>query len=287
MSQLGFRLHEMIYKTHREGSYSTRASRKRLVNQMAESLIDSGYKLKDPSGLKGKHVEFLINSWKAQGLAEKTIKNRLSALRWWSVKINKKNIVATTNDAYGIARVKSSPLGKSRELDLEKLKQVTCPLLRFSLRLQSEFGLRREEAIKFALSYADQGDHIRLKGAWAKGGKPRNILITKESQRALLNDLRVVATNGLIKPTERYVDQLRRYERQTGKVGLSKNHGLRHHYARARYQELTGWQCPADGGPSRKTLSTEHRGIDEDARMLVSKELGHERLSITYTYLGS
>lgn len=131
MSQLGFRLNEMIYKTHREGSHSTRASRKRLLNQMAESLIDAGYKLKDPSGLKGKHVEHLINAWKAQGLAEKTIKNRLSALRWWSAKINKQNIVATTNDAYGIARVQSSPLGKSRELDFNKLNQVTCPLLRF------------------------------------------------------------------------------------------------------------------------------------------------------------
>ena len=127
MSQLWFRLNEMIYKTHREGSHSTRASRKRLLNQMAESLIEAGYKLKDPAGLKGKHVKHLINAWKAQGLAEKTIKNRLSALRWWSTKINKQNIVATTNDAYGIARVQSSPQGKSRELDLNKLNQVTCP----------------------------------------------------------------------------------------------------------------------------------------------------------------
>lgn len=287
MSQLGFRLNEMIYKTHREGSHSTRASRKRLLNQMAESLIEAGYKLKDPAGLKGKHVEHLINAWKAQGLAEKTIKNRLSALRWWSTKINKQNIVATTNDAYGIARVQSSPLGKSRELDLNKLNQVTCPLLRFSLRLQSEFGLRREEAIKFALSYADQEDRIRIKGSWAKGGKPREIQITKVSQRALLNEIRVATTNSLIKPTERYVDQLKRYERQTAKVGLSKNHGLRHHYARERYLELTGWKCPADGGPSRKSLSTEQRSIDENVRMTVSKELGHERLQITYAYLGS
>ncbi|WP_067221624.1 phage integrase N-terminal domain-containing protein [Marinomonas gallaica] len=287
MSQLGFRLNEMIYKTHREGSHSTRASRKRLLNQMAESLIEAGYKVKDPSGLKGKHVEHLINAWKAQGLAEKTIKNRLSALRWWSTKINKQNIVATTNDAYGIARVQSSPLGKSRELDLNKLNQVTCPLLRFSLRLQSEFGLRREEAIKFALSYADQEDRIRIKGSWAKGGKPREILITKVSQRALLNEIRVVTTNSLIKPTERYVDQLKRYERQTAKVGLSKNHGLRHHYARERYLEMTGWKCPADGGPSRKSLSAEQRSVDENVRMIVSKELGHERLQITYTYLGS
>ncbi len=287
MSQLGFRLNEMIYKTHREGSHSTRASRKRLLNQMAESLIDAGYKLKDPAGLKGKHVEHLINAWKAQGLAEKTIKNRLSALRWWSTKINKQNIVAMTNDAYGIARVQSSPLGKSRELDFNKLNQVTCPLLRFSLRLQSEFGLRREEAIKFALSYADQEDRIRIKGSWAKGGKPREIQITKVSQRALLNEIRVVTTNSLIKPTERYVDQLKRYERQTAKVGLSKNHGLRHHYARERYLELTGWKCPADGGPSRKSLSADQRSVDENVRMIVSKELGHERLQITYTYLGS
>ena len=40
-----------------------------------------------------------------------------------------------------------------------------------SLELQQAFGLRREEAMKFQPSFADQGDHIRLKGSWTKGGK--------------------------------------------------------------------------------------------------------------------
>ena len=58
-------------------------------------------------------------------------------------------------------------------------------------------------------------------------------------------------------------------------------------YARSRYLAITGWQCPADGGLHRKELSMEDREIDYQARMTISKELGHTRFSITYAYLGS
>ena len=40
-----------------------------------------------------------------------------------------------------------------------------------SLELQRAFGLRREEAMKFQPSYADQKDHITLKASWTKGGR--------------------------------------------------------------------------------------------------------------------
>ena len=53
-----------------------------------------------------------------------------------------------------------------------------------SLELQSAFGLRREEAIKFAPRYADKGDHLLLKASWTKGGKARTIPVrTKATAR--------------------------------------------------------------------------------------------------------
>ena len=44
-----------------------------------------------------------------------------------------------------------------------------------ALRLQAEFGLRREEAIKFTPVRDDRGDRIRLKGSTTKGGRPREV----------------------------------------------------------------------------------------------------------------
>ena len=63
-------------------------------------------------------------------------------------------------------------------------------------------------------------------------------------------------------------------------------HGLRHHYAQARYVELTGWKAPAAGGPTSKQLNPDQKWIDREARLTISRELGHEREQITAVYLG-
>ena len=64
-------------------------------------------------------------------------------------------------------------------------------------------------------------------------------------------------------------------------------HGLRHQYAQQRYLALTGWPCPHDGGPKGNALTEEQKRIDKQARLMISKELGHERLSIVNIYCGS
>jgi len=63
-------------------------------------------------------------------------------------------------------------------------------------------------------------------------------------------------------------------------------HGLRHQYAQNRYEALTGWKAPAAGGQSSKALTPEQREQDEQARQIISRELGHEREQITAVYLG-
>ena len=84
-----------------------------------------------------------------------------------------------------------------------------------------------------------------------------------------------------------YVEQVKLYERQTAAAGLHKLHGLRHAYAQERYKELTGWAAPAAGGPSSAELmKTGKRDKDREARMTISRELGHGREQITAVYLG-
>ena len=156
-----------------------------------------------------------------------------------------------------------------------------------SLELQQAFGLRREEAIKFQPSYADQGDHLVLKGSWTKGGKERVIPVRTEQQRDVLNRTRRLAGFGSLIPSNRnYVHQMRIYEGNTRRAGLSHMHGLRHAYAQNRYEELTSWKAPAAGGPKSKSLNPEQRKADSEARLIISRELGHERASITNAYLG-
>lgn len=156
-----------------------------------------------------------------------------------------------------------------------------------SVRLQAAFGLRREESIKFQPLYAMQGDHIRLKSSWTKGGRARTVPITNGVQRWLLAEVRALAGGGaLIPPKLNYVQQLYRYDRLTRKAGLFRLHGLRHGYAQRRYLELTGLVCAVGGGSSSKEQSPEQRSLDYTARVIVSRKLGYSREAISAAYLG-
>jgi hypothetical protein len=49
---------------------------------------------------------------------------------------------------------------------------------------------------------------------------------------------------------------------------------------------MTGRDCPACGGKVSRELSPEEKSQDFDVRIVISKELGHEREEITAVYLG-
>ena len=175
-------------------------------------------------------------------------------------------------------------LAADDETQLEKVRDIH---VRMSLELQQAFGLRREESIKFIPSYADQDDHLKLKPSWTKGGKARTIPIRTEYQREVLNRAHKLAGKGSLIPSSRnYKQQVRIYDGHVLRAGLSKMHGLRHAYAQQRYAELTGWKSPITGGPGSKSLTHEQRETDHQARLVISRELGHERPQVVSVYLG-
>ena len=277
-----------LCRDNRDGGYSTQATRRRILDLIANQLQQLGFRRMQPKSLKPKHVNALVSLWKDQGIGVGTLKNRLSVLRWWARKVNKPSLIASDNSVYGIGkRQYVAEESKAQALDEGKLAHVSDPYVRLSIRLQAEFGLRREEAIKFSPGYAIQGDHIRLKSSWTKGGRARTIPIRTDEQRRLLEDVKNLAKGGaLISLDRNYVEQLHRYERQLRDAGLSKLHGLRHAYAQKRYQELTGWRAPVAGGPAAESLNDDQRALDRGARMTISRELGHSREQISAVYLG-
>ena len=83
-----------------------------------------------------------------------------------------------------------------------------------------------------------------------------------------------------------YIEHLKVYERECARAGLHKMHGLRHAYAQARYQALTGRPCPAAGGKTSQALTPAEKALDRTVRLEISRELGHEREQVTAVYLG-
>jgi integrase len=287
MRDLNYQLKQLC-RHCREGAYGTQNKRERILTMMANQLHALGYRGMTTRSLKPKHVEALVKLWFDQGLSSGTLKNRMAAIRWWAQKVDKQNVVARSNEHYGIPdRRFVTNASKAKTVTRAELDKVRDEHVRMSLELQQAFGLRREEAIKFQPSFADRGDHLVLKASWTKGGRERTIPIHTEAQRDVLNRARRLAGLGSLIPSNRnYVQQLRVYEGNTLRAGLSQMHGLRHAYAQHRYEELTGWRAPAAGGPKAKTLTPEQRKTDRQARLTISRELGHERASITAAYCG-
>ena len=286
MDDLTYTLRQLCLR-NRDGSHATQADRQRSLNLAARQLREAGFRQMRATSLKGKHVETLLQRWRAEGLSAGTLKNRMAHLRWWAEKVGKAGILPADNTRLGIPdRRYVTNEGKAKELG-DGLDRITDPHVRMSLRLQAAFGLRREESIKFQSRYADRGDHIAIKGSWAKGGRDRTVPITMPEQRAVLDEAhRLAGLGSLIPANKTYIQQRHVYDGQCKAAGLSNMHGLRHGYAQARYLVLTGWKAPAAGGPSTQQLTPAQQGQDHVARQTISRELGHERLQITTVYLG-
>jgi integrase len=277
----------VLCQRNRDGSHATQADRLGSLTLCSRQLREAGFRQMQARSLKGKHVQVLLERWKAEGLSAGTLKNRVAHLRWWAEKVGKAGLIPAGNTVLAIPKRQFvTNEDKSRRLGSE-LDRVTDPYVRASLLLQEAFGLRREEAIKFRPSYADRTSHILLKGSWTKGGRERMVPITSPEQLAALQEAHRVAGAGSLIPAHKtYIQQRCTYEGQCKAVGLSRTHGLRHLFAQQLYEELTGWKSPAAGGPVASMLTQPMRVMDAIARQTISEQLGHERPQIAATYLG-
>ena len=240
-----------------------------------------------PRSLGGRHVWALVGDWHARGLSPGTIKNLMVHLRWWAGAVGKGSVVMRENARYGIGDRKAARgYRDGLELDRAKLAVVRDQRVRFSLELQAAFGLRREEAIKFRVAQADRGDRIVLKASWCKGGRARSVPVLVDAQRDLLDRVRAFAgRDSLIRPEEKYVQQMGRFERDTRRAGIPKSHRLRHGYAQRRYRDLAGFPCPAAGGKPVREMTREERRRDAFARRTLAAELGHGRVDVVAVYV--
>ena len=287
MDDLTYTLRQLCLR-NRDGSHATQADRQRSLALAARQLREAGFRQMRATSLKGKHVEALLQRWQTEGLSAGTLKNRMAHLRWWAEKVGKAGILPADNTRLGIPeRHYVTNESKAKELG-DGLHRIIDPHVHMSLRLQAAFGLRREESIKFQPRYADRGDHIAIKGSWAKGGRDRTVPITTPEQRTVLDEAhRLAGLGSLIPANKTYIQQRHVYDGQCKAAGLSNMHGLRHRYAQMRYETLTGWKSPAAGGPGTAQLDLSQRLADRHVRQQISHELGHERVKVTAVYLGS
>jgi len=279
-----------LQRHNKDGGMATQASRYRILKLVAQQLKQVGFNQMTVHAIKEKHVRRLTDKWIVDGLNPGTIKNRMAQVRWWASKVNALHKIPS-NDQLGIdKRTYISSDNKAVKLEPKHLEKVYDEHLKLSLRLQSEFGLRREEAIKFNASYAYTGKSIRLKDSWCKGKRSREIPITNEAQKRLISEIKqFTGKNSLIPEHKLYVQQMNLYRNVVTEsvIGFNKGHGLRHNYAQDRYKQLSGNEPPIRGGKRQREMTFTEREKDRNVRLVISEELGHSREQVTSIYLGS
>ena len=276
-------------------SYASQADMRHMLFRCIKDLHELGYKVGHVKGLQPKHIFALVEHWKSQNKSPATIKNYMSKLRTTARLLDNANLIKPDNAAYHIDKRSYAPT-QNKAIHQIDLTKCTDPYIRLSLEGQALFGLRREESMKFTVRDAIDGNTIIIKPSWTKGGIGRTVDITNDAQRQWLDKVaRLVPPGHSLIPLERsYKQHLSHYEAQAKTMGVCKLHGLRHAYAQRRYKELTrlldpngqGFNCPIDGGNPYKLLSITEKIIDRQARQILSRQLGHSRVSITRIYCG-
>ena len=202
-------------------------------------------------------------------------------------KIGKDDIVGRTDAAYGVRTgVCRQHLGARRlQGTARRHPHPLCPDV---AALAGGLRPAPEASIKIVPAPADRGDTLVLKASWNKGGREIRIPIRTPEQRQLLDEAKALAKGkSLVAPGyATYRDYLQHFRYECGRVGIHAFHGHRHLYAQTRYEEMTGWQCPARGGPTSRQLTRQQKAIDREARETISHEMGHGREQITAVYLG-
>ena len=191
----------------------------------------------------------------------------------------------------------------SKELH-EETKDKVSDRLGALMDLQREFGLRFKESslldAKKCLEDIEKYDRINIDRG-TKGGQSRELeLHNKESQlEALQNAAKLQGDHDSMIPTDLTYEQFKNdCYNELKETDMNGFHGERHLYANDRYEQETGYPAPCrtDFKHGRDHLEhmakdlgipyKEAKELDHKARMEISEELGHHRLSVTNYYLG-
>ena len=287
-----FSINELVKKT-KGYSFASQADMRHMLFRCIKDLHHLGFKIGHIKGLQPKHIYALVDLWKSQNKNTATIKNYMSKLRRAALLLDDPKLIKPNNDVYNISKRSYIP-SHNKAIHNIDLSTCTDPHIRLSLEGQALFGLRREESMKFTLSEAVRGNTINIKPSWTKGGIGRVLEITSAAQQEWLAKIKRLVKPGesLIPSHRTYKQHLATYQQQTEKMGLHKLHGLRHAYTQKRYRELTtffdqnhrGLISPVEGGKLRKDMNVYEKYLDKKAREIISRELGHSRISILKNY---
>lgn len=299
------------YKEINQGGYSTRARYKQSAERFCGFLAQE-YKLQKFKNIKEKHILAYVNYMKMEGRGASTIKTDLAGIRFTHRIIGGKNPIPN-NEKLDLEKRIFNKIDRGwTKKEIEEAKNYAIENGRMdvyhSINLSSKLGYRVEGVCLATYNHLKNAlinKEIYIK---EKGGLERYVPITNKKQVEAIKEVMQYAkekgriggskvlvdnvkygTEKQIKSIQNWIynhrnkfqdnslrskadlkDFKQRVEREGFKI-RSMNlsfHGLRYTYAQERYSDFKS------------------KGISEhNARIRISKELGHHRADVTNIYL--
>ena len=302
--QLVYRLKEFLKKnggkikgSNRVASYATRALRKDVLNKGFNDLWRMGVRLPGFENFKERHLMKLAEKWESDGLAAKTIRNRISVFRAFSEMIGKHGMIKET--VKYVKNPDSIKVKSVAEIDktwsasgidiVEKIAEIYQKEQRIGMQLllQSAFGLRVKESALLKPHQDDKGTFLTVRYG-TKGGRDRVVKVENGYQRAVLDAAKKMTgpNQSMVPRKYSYKEWRNRYYWIVRSHGINRkelgvtSHGLRHERLNEIYRGITGHDSTIKGGKA------DDKQLDSLARHVVSEVAGHSREDIAGIYLG-
>ncbi len=266
-----------LMANNKEGAYRTQDARSNILRSAIRDVV-AMFGLQKLENLGEKHIDFIVEKWKAEDTGHRSLPNKLSALRWLVDKIGKQNLLPKSNVQLGVEAGPRHTRAGNIIVD-EKLAAILArldsPVLRAMIGLARRLGLRFEEAALLRPHRDFDGTRVWINRG-AKGGRPRYLNVHRPEQIHAIRAAQALAATdrGLIPPEWTTYEKFRQWVyRELRKVGISKKdgrifHDIRRAYAVERMQGLI-----------------ERHWTRERAAQLVARELGHHRTEVLDWYI--
>ncbi|MEK4366427.1 phage integrase N-terminal domain-containing protein [Paenibacillus sp. FSL M8-0212] len=293
---------EKIFRHTRQGSYATRDRYKDSCLMFARFCLDR-FKMQNVRNIHDKHVAAFIEERLKQGIGAKTIKGDLSALRYMHDQVQRPRYDLANNqklqEDYGLTigtthQVNGDRAWTTSEYDgmMQVAKELGNSNVADCMQLSRTMGLRITEAAAVSRSqaeYALRTGVYQVKGE-AKNGKHREVPLSAAGRLVLERRMSVTSrgerlfirpgekTHQVVNRMQKFLEHHRdkvltetgmqqRTDRRDGSSRSLTFHGLRYGYVQDRMgQELAK-------GYSR-----------DNAALIVSREVGHERVDVIRIY---
>jgi integrase len=248
------------------------------------------FRLKKIANIGEKHLRAYVGHRRAEGTAEKTIKEDLSAIRFFHRFSGSENELPD-NQALGIG--KTPPGGKERAWTEKEYYDAIAEAERLgrrdvvlAMKIARLAGLRIHECTRLTNGHLRDGVEKGEFEIVGKGGRIRSVPVSEPlktlfaevlgSRTGGLNDRVIVSEKG---KTHEAIKSIQKFIYRHRKKFTGRNitfHGLRHAYAGDEFARELG-KAGEDESRSKKRV--------REAKLRVAEKLGHGRPEVTDIYI--